>query len=277
MPSVASDSSRPEFLQGSRPDAAWVHGAAFAPGCDASAPGIGRAGGAGSWQTAGGGLWKGPLLADQDPSCRSRGAKLRMKSKNLLVRDEQVDPIFRCKVCDTPAYADADSFVGEGSAQVRTLDPASQKPLGWVNHRFCANCEAVVKTCFQWDTATGGKYAGMSKKELLKQIEEKKECKDEFLERKRSLNAALTSGLGTPGCTLPSSAGRGSHIQIDTVLAHETVQDEAEFWPMDIYKAHYGSGEPSSRGHAKFAYKGQQGVLVFVRPRGVILLRPSGA
>lgn len=107
--------------------------------------------------------------------------------RSLLSLDCEVDPVFRCQLCQTPGYTD-------GTLRSKCpLTPGGHSALNWVNHQWCWACDYTLRLCYRFDLAVGGRFHQYEKKVvmLIKLFSEDDELKIEFLDRKKSLAAAL--------------------------------------------------------------------------------------
>lgn len=193
-----------------------------------------------------------------------RPAELAMNrsASALLTQSSQIDPSFCCRGCNAKPYAD-DRF------EILTTDPSTiKRPLAWVNHRWCLNCDETITVAYRYDLAVGGKYHEFASRigGLIKHIQEDPDSQEEFLERKAHMNKALLC--------IPCLSKQGVHASYSSQTGMQVVSSEFEFWPMATYRVVYG--EPSSNNlcHTKINFKGQEGMGVFARPPGVLLVRP---
>lgn len=120
----------------------------------------------------------------------------------LFFTDEEVDPVFRCRLCKTTGYVDE-------SAKKRTpdpLDPTGQKPLAWLSHRYCTNCDLVLEVAYRWDTAPGGKLSDchLKRGQLIRRLESDVELMTEFLTRKEQVNKANLFSVNSTVRTTPN-------------------------------------------------------------------------
>ena len=90
--------------------------------------------------------------------------------------------------------------------------------------------------------------------------------KQVFLDRKKVLSQALMA-MPIPG-GVASSMGRGTHVTYASHAGTEVVGLEYEFWPLPVYRQHFGSNP--SYNHTPVLFKGVQGMAVFHRPAGVM-------
>ena len=61
---------------------------------------------------------------------------------------------------------------------------------------------------------------------------------------------------------------------MNTVTGVEEHDNEYDWWPIEVYERFHGDVDTNNKGHTRLPNKGKSGVAIFLRPPGVIRVKP---
>jgi len=222
----------------------------------------------------------GPSDCSMPPTLIAPPPPLPPGPVRLKTTNQEVDPCFQCRLCRIRPYLDQlassvdplDSLTSEDAlvddaARKRVVDPADPlcvRPLAWVTHKMCHNCNVVIIVVY----IDGGdpRFIGLGPALVIRKVEASAPLLSDFRLRKDSYNAALRGCVSFMGQQFSQpivSMFPGSHVVVEQLNDEVEEHSPYEWLPLKTYEAIHGNPDTNNKGHSRLSRHGKAGVAMF--------------